>query len=190
MNQIVDYDVVLLTADHSFAGQITLRDQRLSDFLNNRHNTFVALRKVSVSRLSDPGKVMEQDSHAVVAKDTVLIAFEPPQKAIPATKRLFGYVAKQQTDVFIALDGMEVRGVLHTNGPLELDRIIATPNEPFIAVTQATVTLHANTRFMIQQDAIMVNVHAIRYLGKVGSSVTLKQPPTLPGGTNSSASNA
>ena len=178
MNEAINYDVVILTADHSFSGQLELRDQRLSDFLNNRHNTFIILRKVSVSCLADPAKVLEQDSQAVIAKEAVLIAFEPPQKAIQASHRLFAHVAKEKTDVFIALEGMEVRGILHTTGQLELDRIIATPNEPFIPLTDATVTLQANTRFVIQQNAVMINVHAVRYLGKVGSSVMPKNPPT------------
>ena len=178
MNEPINYDVVILTADHSFSGQLVLRDQRLSDFLNNRQNTFIVLRKVSASRLSDPTKVLEQDSHAVIAKNAVLIAFEPPQQAVQAPHRLFAHVAKEKTDVFIALEGMEVRGVLHSSGPLELDRVIVSPNEPFLALTNATVTLQANTRFVIQQDAVMVNVHEIRYLGKVGSSVMPKNPPT------------
>jgi len=178
MNEPINYDVVILTADHSFSGQLVLRDQRLSDFLNNRQNTFIVLRKVSVSRLNDPSKVLEQDSHAVVAKDAVLIAFEPPQQTVQASHRLFAHVAKERTDVFIALEGMEVRGVLHSSGQLELDRIIATPNEPFIPLTNATVTLQANTRFVIQQDTVMINVHEIRYLGKMGSGVMLKNPTT------------
>lgn len=178
MNETINYDVVILTADHSFTGQLSLRDQRLSDFLNNRQNTFIVLRQVRVSRLSDPSKVLEQDAHAVIKKDAVLIAFEPPQQNVQASHRLFAHVAKEKTDVFIALEGMEVRGVLHSSGQMELDRVIATPNESFIPLTNATVTLQANTHFVIQQDAIMVNVHEIRYLGKVGSSVMPKNPPT------------
>ncbi len=181
MNQAIDYDVVILTADHSFSGRLSLHDQRLSDFLNNRHNTIIILHQVSVSRLSDPSKVLEQDSHAIIAKDAVLIAFEPPQKTIQPGHRLFAHVAKEKTDVFIALEGMEVRGVLHSNGPLELDRIIATPSEHFIPLTNAIVTLQANTRFMIQQDAVMINVHEIRYIGKVGSMVLPKNPSTPAG---------
>lgn len=178
MNPTINDNVVILTADHCFSGELVLQDQRLSDFLNNRHNTFMVLRKVSVARLSDPSKALEQDSHAVIAKEAVLIAFEPPQEAIPSSHRLFAHVSKVKTDVFIALEGMEVRGILHTTGPLELDRIIATPNEPFIPMTNATVTLQANTRFVIQEDTVMINVHAIRYLGKVGSMVMPKKPPT------------
>jgi hypothetical protein len=180
MNQTINYSVVILTADHSFSGELSLRDQRLSDFLNNRQNTFIVLRKVSVSRLSDPSRVLEQDSHAVIAKNAVLIAFEPPQQSIQAAHRLYAHVAKEKTDVFIALEGMEVRGVFHSTGPLELDRIIATPGEPFIALTHATVTLQANPRFVIQQDAVMVNVHEIRYVGKVGSTVIPRNPPPPP----------
>jgi hypothetical protein len=66
---------VVLTSDHSFSGQLSLRDQRLSDFLNNRQNTFIVLRQVRVARLADPSKILEQDSHAALSKSTLLIAF-------------------------------------------------------------------------------------------------------------------
>ncbi len=179
MAEAINYDVVILTADHSFSGQLLLRDQRLSDFLNARHNTFITLTKVSVARLSDPGKVLEQDSNAVLTKGNVQIAFEPPQKAIDPANRFYGYVRKEHTDVFIAMESMEVRGVLHTPGPLELERFVAAPTDPFVPLTNAIVTLQANTRYVIQQGAIMVNVHQIRYVAKVaGSGITAKSPST------------
>lgn len=170
MAEAIDYDVVVLTSDHSFSGLLSLRDQRLSDFLNARHNTLMNLTKVSVARLNDPGKVLEQDLYAVLTKSNIQIAFEPPQKAIDAASRFFGYVRKEHTDVFIAMESMEVRGVLHTPGTLDMERFIAMPTDPFVPVTNATVTLQANTRYVIQQAAIMVNVYQIRYLAKVGGS--------------------
>jgi len=176
----IEYDVVILTSDHSFSGQLSLRDQRLSDFLNSRQNTFLTLNQVSVARLSDPGKILEQDLLGVVSKGEVQIAFEPPQKAIPVANRFFGYVRKEHTDVFIAMESMELRGVMHTNGPLELERFMATPSDAFVPVTNATVTLQANTRYVIQQAAVMVNVHQIRYIAKVGGSGVMPKSAALP----------
>ncbi len=174
MASTIDYDIVILTSNHSFSGKVSLRDQRLSDFLNNRHDAFFALTKVSVARLNDPGNVLEQDAQAVITKNDVLIAFEPPQKAIPAANRFFGYVRKERTDVFIAVEGMEIRGILHTNGPLELERFLALSSDLFVPVTNARVTLQANTRYVIEQAAIMVNVRQIRYLAKVEVAATSK----------------
>lgn len=136
----------------------------------------LSLSKVSVARLSDPGKVLEQDLSAVLNKSEVMIAFEPPQKAIPAANRFYGYVRKSHTDVFMAMASMEIRGVLHTPGVLELERFMAMPTEPFVPLTDATVTLQANTRYVIQQGAIMVNVHQIRYLARVGGSGVMPKP--------------
>ncbi len=179
MAEAIEYEVVVLTSDHSFSGQLTLRDQRLSDYLNSRQNTLITLTKVSVARLSDPSRVLEQDSHAALTKSNVQVAFEPPQKAIPPAHRFFGYVRKERTDVFIAMESMEVRGVLHTPGNLEVERFIASPSENFVPVTNAMVTLQANTRYIIQQAAIMVNVYQIRYIAKVsGSAVLPKQTLT------------
>src|SRR5574342_477021 len=102
MAEAIEDEVVVITSGHSFSGQLTLRDQRLSDYLNSRQNTLITLTKVSVARLSDPSRVLEQDSYAALTKSNVQIAFEPPQKAIPTANRFFGYVRKERTDVFIA----------------------------------------------------------------------------------------
>jgi uncharacterized protein DUF6812 len=176
MAEAIEYDVVVLTSNHSFSGRISLRDQRLSDYLNTRQNTFITLTDVRVARLSEPGRVLEQDLSAVLPKSNVQIAFEPPQKAIPPANRFYGYVRKERTEVFIAMESMEVRGVLHTPGAPDLERFISMRSDPFIPVTNALVTLQANRHFMIQQAAIMVNVYQIRYLAKVSGSGVLPKP--------------
>lgn len=163
----VAYNVVLLTPKHSIAGELSLSAQRLSDFLNDRRTSSINLQNVSVARLSDPGKVFQRHPLAIVPKAMAVVAFEPPQKAIPYAKRLYGYVRKQTYEVFLILDGMDVRGTLHSSGDLDLHRILATTSDSFLPITKVTVTLHANERFVIEQDAIMVNTRLIRYMAEV-----------------------
>ena len=92
--------------------------------------------------------------------------FEPPQKAIPPAKRFYGYVRKQAHEVFVVMEGMEIRGVLHTTGDLDLRRVITTSGESFLPLTKAVVTLDANERYVIEQEAIMINANLIRYIAK------------------------
>lgn len=158
------YQVVILTARHSISGEMHLQDQRLSDFLNDRRDTSMRLLDTQVARLNDPSKIIQRNADAVVLKSMVAVAFEPPQKAIPPSKRLFGYVRKQQYEVFLILEGLEVHGILHTTGDLDLRRFLATTPDSFLPITRATVYLDANDRYVIEQDAILVNARLIRYI--------------------------
>lgn len=166
------YQVVILTARHSISGEITLQDQRLSDFLNDRRETTMRLVNTQVARLSDPSKVIQRNPEAVIPKSLIILAFEPPQKAIPPSKRLFGYVRKQQHEVFLVLEGMEVHGVLHTTGELDLRRYLATTTDSFLPITRATVYLDVSDRYVIEQEAILVNARWIRYIAPKESTST------------------
>ncbi len=159
------YSVVLLTARHSISGDLALQDQRLSDFLNDRRDTAFTLSNTKITRLSEPSRVVEQHDESVIPKTWVVVAFEPPQKAIPQNKRLFGYVQKQRYQVYLVMEGMEVHGTLHIPGGLDLRRLLATTSDSFVPITQAIVNLYDNDKYIIEQDAIMVNVRLLRYIG-------------------------
>jgi hypothetical protein len=167
MDESVSYRIVILTARHSITGDLLFRDQRLSDFLNDRRETVISLRDAQVARLDEPGRILQTHPAAVVPKTWAVVVFEPPQKAIPPAKRFYGYVNKQQNDVFLVMEGMEVRGVLHTTSTLDLRRALTAATESFLPLTNAVVTLGANDKYVIEQETIMVNADRIRYIAKV-----------------------
>ncbi len=159
------YSIVCLTTRHSISGDLVLQDQRLSDFLNDRRDTAFTLSDTKIARLSEPSRILEEHAESVIPKAWVVVAFEPPQKAIPQSKRLFGYVQKQRYQVFLVLEGMEARGTLHTPGGLDLRRLVATTSDSFLPITQAVVNLYENAKYIIEQDAVMVNARLLRYIG-------------------------
>jgi len=158
-------------------GELLYREQRLSDFLNDRRDTVISLRNVQVARLNEPGKILQQHPAGVVPKAWVLAIFEPPQKGIPPTKRFYGYVRKVTHEVFLVMEGMEIRGTLHTTADLDLRRVLTASGESFLPLTKAVVTLDANERYIIEQDAIMVNTGLIRYIAKVQVEQTPSPTP-------------
>lgn len=168
-DELVAYSIVLLTDRHSISGELLYRDQRLSDYLNDRRETVVSLRDVSVARLDEPGKILQKHPAAVVPKSWVVLAFEPPQPAIPPGKRFHGFVKKEAHEVFFMLNAMEVRGTLHTTGNLDLRRVLALPDQSFLPVTNAVVTLVSNNRFVIEQEAVLVSAAHIEYIGKLSA---------------------
>jgi hypothetical protein len=164
-----DYNAVILTPFHSITGTLVLRDQRLSDLLNDHRESAIRLRNVKVSRLGEPEKVVVEHSTAVIAKDEIVIAFEPPQRVNQSAKRLYSYVKRQQHEIFVVLDGFEVRGVVHTLGsidPLDLHELITIQKERFLPVTHARITFASDERRVIEQDAIIINVQRVHYMAK------------------------
>lgn len=161
----IPFQIVLFTQHHIISGGIFLRDQRLSDHLNDRRDTTIGLRNVTVARLEEPTKVLERALFSAIPKDGVVIAFEPPQKVIAPQKRFIKY-SKDKYEVFIATDGMEIRGLLNVTGPLDLRSAITNAAMEFLPITQAVVTLKAAPSLTVKRDAVLVNAHRIRFIGE------------------------
>jgi hypothetical protein len=172
----IPYQIVLLTQDYSFTGGLFLREQRLSDFLNDRRDSTILLRNASVARLEDPAKIIEKTPFSIVPKMGIVLAFEPPQKTSPFGRPVFKY-PKQKYDVFLAMDSMEVRGKLNVQGPLNLRQAITNMTESFIPITEAVVTLNANPNLILKREAVLVNVQRIRFLGELTPQVPPEEKP-------------
>lgn len=167
MESFVSYQIVIFTYRHSLTGELTLKDKRLSDYINERVDTMLIMRNVSVARLEDPANILYTTPSAVIPKAGIVLVFEPPQKAIPPSKRFFGYVKKEKYEVFLILDGMEVRGALHTTGSLDFRHILINAPDAFLPITEATVMMEANRKLVVRQDAILVNSQRIRFFGSL-----------------------
>ena len=162
------YQIVLLTQDYSITGGLFLREQRLSDFLNDKRDTTILLRNASIARLEEPAKILDKTPFSIIPKAGIVLAFEPPQKTTPQGRQFIKY-PKQKYDVIVAMDRMEVHGKLNVQGPLNLRQSITNAAESFLPITEATVTLVANPNLIIKREAVLVNVQRIRFLGELSS---------------------
>ena len=160
------YQIVLFTQDYSISGGMFLHEQRLSDFLNDRRDSTILLRNVDIARLEDPARIIEKTPFSVIPKAGIVLAFEPPQKTLSQTRQFLKF-PKQKYDVFLAVDSMEIHGKLNVQGPLNLRQAITNMAESFIPITEATVNLKANPGLIIKQEAVLVNVQRIRFLGEM-----------------------
>jgi hypothetical protein len=176
VDTIFPYQIVLLTLNYSIAGGLFLHEQRLSDFLNDKRDTTILLRSASVARLDEPARILEKTPFSIVLKTGVVLAFEPPQKNAPPGRKFIKY-PKQKYDVFLALDGMEVRGKLNIQGPLDLRQAVTNLSESFIPITEATVSLIGNPALVIKQEAVLVNVQRIRFIGEVEKPAPPEEKP-------------
>jgi hypothetical protein len=169
----IPYEVVLFTHQIFISGTIFLRDQRLSDFLNDRREKKVVVRNASVTRLEDPGKVLEKTLVAILPKSGIVLAFELPQK-VAQPPRFIKY-PKKKFEVFLILDGMEVRGEVHMVGSLDLLQILVDTGDSFLPITNANVDFEANPDFFLRQEAVVVNTQRILFIGEMEP----KNPPDV-----------
>jgi len=160
------YQIVVFTQDYSITGGLFLKEQRLSDFLNDKRDSTILLRNTSVARLEDPAKILEKTPFSIIPKAGMVLAFEPPQRTTPVGRPILKY-PKQKYDVFLAMDSMEVHGKLNVQGPLNLRQTITNMAESFIPITDAIVTLKANPDMIIRREAVLINVQRIRLLGEL-----------------------
>jgi hypothetical protein len=75
-----------------------------------------------------PAKVVDHQKVAVVDKEHVLLVFESAEHKVASSTRPFAFTAKRHHAVFMLVHGIEVSGVVHTSGTmdvLELHRLLA-----------------------------------------------------------------
>ena len=169
---IIAYQVIIFTPRHSISGEIALREKRLSDHINDRADSSIFLRNVSISRLEEPGTILHKLMNAVIPKHGIVLLFEPPQQAAPPSQRFFTYVETVKTDVFLVVDRMEVRGILHTKGSVDVRRYLANLPDTFLPITQASVLFGTSYKLVLNQDTILVNSQHIRILGQSQPDLT------------------
>lgn len=176
------YQIVIFTHHHSLTGGIFLHEQRISDFMNDRRDTNIVLRSASVARLENPAHVLQKTLFSVIPKEGIVIAFEPPQKVNP-TRRGYMKFPKQKYEVYMILDGMEVRGFIHVQGSLDLLHVQTDTAHSFLPVTDATVSIETNPGFLLKREAIIINTRRIRFIGEVGPKTDAPAPipPFNPG---------
>ncbi len=159
------YQIVIFTHQHAINGGVFLRTQRLSDYLNDRRDTNVRILNASIARLENPGRVVERTHFAIVPKESIMLVFEPPQKRPP--QRGFIKFPKDQYEIYILLDGVEVRGNIHVQGALDLLNVLANNAHSFLPITNPTVTILANPTLPFKSEAILINVQRIRFIGEI-----------------------
>ena len=160
---------VVLTPQHRIVGDLALRDQRLSDFLNDRRESVIRLVNASVSRASEPDAAVERHATAVIHKRGALVVFGIADPSPTSSQRLYARVAKQTHEVLLAVDSLEVRGRLHTSGGLDAAEIqrLTSPRDSFLPITDAVVSVDGMHEHDIRQDTLMVNIEHIRFVARV-----------------------
>jgi hypothetical protein len=171
--------VVFFTQGHAVTGMVHIHDLRLSDFLNDRREKNILLRDATVARLQNPAIILQRTQVSIIPKSGIILAFEPSKNIIPPTRRFMKY-HKEKYEVFIIMYGMEVRGETHVQGSFDLLKIMADSGESFLPITQASVSIEANSNLLIQREAVMINIQRIRFIGEIQPKIVAESHPSAP----------
>ncbi len=172
--------VVVLTRHHAFTGIVDLTEQRLSDHLNDDQHTTLRLRDARVARITCPGEPLGQPALALLPKEHILLAYETEAPG-QTPKRLYGFVKKNPHPVFMVVDGIEVRGMVHTTSGLDLHdiyRFVASQRERFLPLTRAIVTFCEDENLTMRPEAVIVNMHKLQYIALLPEAPSA--PPSAP----------
>ena len=159
--------IVALTNSHSVTGTVILRDQRLSDLLNDRRDSVIQVFEATVTGNASARKIQES-KNAVLSKDNIVLLFEQSDVSTGSLKRPYAYTLKQRHDVFLISQGIEIRGTMYSKGDfdvVELHRLIATSGERFVPVTEARIALPSGQVFT-KKAGVLVNAAHVNFISK------------------------
>ena len=139
----------------------------------------LALRNVTISRLDEPAKILHKLKSVTIPKAGIILVFEPPQPVAPPSHRFFGFSEKVKIEVVLAMEHMEISGILHAMGNMDIRRTLIVSPDAFLPITQATVVLGPDHNLVVREDTVLVNSQRIRFMGQVqpAAAPTEKLPP-------------
>ncbi len=160
------YDIVVITSQHAFSGKLAFGDVRLSEFLNDRRETVLVLKDVTISQMDKPSQVLAHHAESVIPKHLATLVFEQQAKTVRSEKRFYSYVQKLEYPVYIVVDGIEMTGHVHTTGKLDLKRIVSMPEQLFLPVTLPLLTFRFGMQYALKPNTVMVNTARIQYIAR------------------------
>jgi hypothetical protein len=158
-------EVELYTADHIIRGLIETSGERLSDALNNKTESALALTQVQVSRILNVGKAPPVRLPAArVDKSSLLFAM--PVEHDLTRKSLYRRAVRQGFYLAVFLPNFELQGTIHLTERLDLRRVLVVRPEDFIPLTDATATYVLHPQVTIRSGTIVFNKARVTLFGE------------------------
>ena len=161
--------ITVLTRSHSISGQVDLRNRRFSDMLNDKRESALMVNEATLARLVNPENPIRRQQLMIVPKNEIALAFEEATEAA-RPRNLYAYVRKAAHDVLLTLDGVEISGCMHTNGPLNdlaLYEFVVTGAGDFFPVTEATVSFGEHEHQTVKSSTVLVNRRRVHMISSV-----------------------
>ncbi len=176
MSKLADFSpdlavqVEIFTSDHMARGTLEVpRGQRVTDVLNNPHESIVLLTNVQLNRLLLPTPTPMHANVLRVTKGTILCAIpinEPEPETIQ--DRSSKFVPKQRYEVIATLPGFEIHGALHLSRGTKLRSILDVISYAFVPITNPRIHYLYDPRRRFDTNVVIVNKPRIQLFLTIG----------------------
>lgn len=152
--------VVLVTDEHLLVGTVPIKEQRISDILNDAQTDYVHAHNVRVFRRSDNQCVCLL-RECVIPKLELGMVLILDREHEARQKRFNNFVGKQADAVYLIVAGYEVRGRLHLKGSTDPVSYLAQQTQHFFPVTDATVSRVVCDAEVLETSVAIINKRAV-----------------------------
>jgi hypothetical protein len=147
-----EVEVDLMTDSYRISGIVETRFGRATDILNQQNSTHLAVSQATISEHADPTATASAPSALVAVSSILLLAAPNLTGAASAEMR----IQKRPVRVELALPPLRVAGVMHiAPGSRPADGLL-NMTDPFLTMTDATVTSAAHPALAHSAPAIAV----------------------------------
>jgi hypothetical protein len=153
------------TYDHVIRGYIDTPQERLSDFLNLKNDTYVLVREAQINRLLGRGKTSPiMMPEARLEKHSILFAY--PIERDMTTKSIYRRATRLVYTVAVIMPNFELIGSIHQTEKLDIRRVLLSRPEDFIPITDATAVYSLYPAISIWRSAIVFNKNKLILIGE------------------------
>lgn len=157
------------TEEHTVLGAIRTRHERLKDVLENWFHPFLPLEEAVVLHRDPSGRAIREEARSVMVRlEEIVIAM--PYEDIPTGDRSHHpkFVPKYPVPALIQMGRMEIEGNIFIRQEEEAEFGIISSPEPFIAVTEATVSYpHDEHIPSFTSQVVLVNRDRIQLIRRI-----------------------
>jgi hypothetical protein len=151
---VVDF----FTRGYRISGYLDIHVHTLSDLLNDRLRSYLALADVYISRINNPGEIVATHSRAELSKDRLLFAIAPAEERFVHTGRATSYFGKQTHRAWLALPTFEIEGDFQFAGrTLDLESYLSKGPGTFLPILNGTARATMWSDLTFSGDVFLVN---------------------------------
>ncbi len=157
-------EVEFYTFDHVIRGFVDTTQERLSDFLNLRNETFVLIRDAKISRLLGLGKsppILMPETR--MEKHSILFAY--PAENDMTTKSIYRRTQRQAYPVAVVMPNFELVGSIHLTEKFDIRRVFVSHQDDFIPLTEATAMYSLYPAVTVWRNIIVFNKSRMILIG-------------------------
>jgi len=153
------------TYDHVIRGYIDTPQERLSDFLNLKNDTFVLIHEAQINRLLGKGKTSPiLMTEARMEKHSILFAY-PVEKDM-TSKSIYRRATRLVYTVAVILPNFELIGTIHLTERFDVRRLLLSRPDDFIPLTDATAVYSLYPAISFWRNAIVFNKNRMILVGE------------------------